>query len=219
MKYRLSVNNMKLILFDLDGTLIQSTEIILNVFDQMIKKYFPQEKLDHKTLTSFLGQTLQQTFGMYTSDPQLIEEIIVDYREQTEKDLNKGIKSYPHAKETIEYFKSKDIYVGIVTSKMNKVAKSHLKLAGLDQVIDHLIGHDDVKNHKPHAEPIEKALAYFDVLPQDAIYVGDHENDIKSANNANVLACAVTYSNRLSEMLVEKPAYVIDDLENLKDLI
>ncbi|QWB96179.1 HAD-IA family hydrolase [Mycoplasmatota bacterium] len=210
---------MKLILFDLDGTLIQSTDIILSVFEQMIHKYFPKVELEQKTLTSFLGQTLQQTFGMYTSDDHLIEDIIKDYRIETEKALHQGLESYPHAKETIEYFRSKNILVGIVTSKMNQVALSHLKLVGLDHLIDHLVGHDDVKNHKPHAEPIEKALAYFDVKPEDAIYVGDHENDIKSAHHANVLSCAVTYSNRLSEMLMEKPTYVIDDLENLKDLI
>jgi HAD superfamily hydrolase (TIGR01549 family) len=210
---------MKLILFDLDGTLIQSTDIILSVFEQMISKYFPKVELEQKTLTSFLGQTLHQTFGMYTSDANLIEDIIKDYREQTELELHKGLKSYPHAKETIAYFRSKNISVGVVTSKMNKVANSHLKLVGLDHLIDHLVGHDDVINHKPHKEPIEKALAYFDVEPEDAIYVGDHENDIISAKNANVLTCAVTYSNRLSEMLAEQPTYVIDDLENLKDLI
>jgi HAD superfamily hydrolase (TIGR01509 family) len=212
------MNKMKLILFDLDGTLIQSTDIILSVFDQMIKKYFKIE-LDHKTLTSFLGQTLQQTFGMYTDQNDLIDEIIKDYRQQTEKAIKKDLKSYPHAKETLTHFKENDILIGIVTSKMNEVANSHLKLVGLDDLVDHLIGHDDVKNHKPHPEPIEKALAYFNVDPKDAIYVGDHENDIKSAHRANVLSCAVTYSNRLSEMLIEKPTYVIDDLENLKDLI
>ncbi len=210
---------MKLILFDLDGTLIQSTKIILDVFVMMFEKYFKDVKLDEKTLTSFLGKTLWQTFGEYTDDELLIEEIVKDYRKNTEAMIEDNLESYPHALETVSYFKANNILVGVVTSKMNKVALSHLKLVGLDQSIDHLIGYDDVKEHKPNPEPILKALAYFDVEAKDAVYVGDHENDMKAAKAAGVACCAVTYSNRLEEMLLENPEYVIDDLENLKDLI
>ena len=209
---------MKLILFDLDGTLIQSTKIILDVFKKVIKDYF-DEDVESQKLTSFLGQTLHQTFGLYTDDLQLIDQIIISYRKMTEERLNQSLEAYPHAKETCEYFLDKGIRVGVVTSKMNEVALNHLKLAGLDGCIEHLIGYDDVINHKPDAEPILKSLEYFQVEPQDVVYVGDHENDIKAAKAAGTLACAVTYSNRLKEMLLENPTYVIDELINLTDLV
>lgn len=210
---------MKLVLFDLDGTLIDSTGIILDVFRLIFKRYFKDVTLDEKTLTSFLGKTLWQTFGEYTSDQDLINDIIVDYRKESEFLIHKSLKSYPNAKETIEFFKENNILVGVVTSKINHVALSHLKLVGLDHLIDHLIGYDDVELHKPNPEPILKALEYFNVSPKDAIYVGDHENDMKAAKAAKVAACAVTYSNRLAEMLAEDPEYVIDDLSNLEDII
>jgi len=209
---------MKLILFDLDGTLIQSTEIILNVFRKVIKTYF-NEDVENEKLTSFLGQTLHQTFGMYTDDLDLIEEVIKTYRQMTEKEISSSLKAYPYAKETCKYFLERGIHVGVVTSKMNEVALNHLKLAGLDDVIEHLIGYNDVVCHKPHPEPIEKALQHFNVDKADALYVGDHENDIKAAKNAGILSCAVTYSNRLKEMLLENPTYVIDELINLTDLV
>lgn len=209
---------MKLILFDLDGTLIQSTEIILDVFKLILKRYFDKE-VDQKTLTSFLGRTLWQTFGDYTDDENLINEIVIDYRKESEALITKQLKSYPNALETIKYFKDNGILVGVVTSKINHVAMSHLKLVGLDQEIDHLVGYDDVTSHKPNPEPLLKALEYFNVEAKDAIYVGDHENDMKAAKNAGIERCAVTYSNRIEEMLAEQPEYVIDDLSNLKDLI
>jgi len=211
--------SMKLILFDLDGTLIQSTKIILDVFELVFERYFPEVELDQKTLTSFLGKTLWQTFGDYTKDQDLINDIVVDYRKESEKLIKQELKSYPNALETIEYFKDNGVMVGVVTSKINHVAMSHLKLVGLDQAIDHLVGYDDVTVHKPNPEPLLKALEYFDVEPKDALYVGDHENDMKAAKNAGLACCAVTYSNRLEEMLAEQPEYVIDDLSNLKDLI
>ncbi len=209
---------MKLILFDLDGTLIQSTKIILDTFDSIIKRYFDID-LDEKTLTSFLGRTLWQIFGDYTDDQDLINEIVVNYRKETEALITTSLESYPNAYETMKYFKDNNVLVGVVTSKINQVAMSHLKLVGLDSLVDHLIGFDDCKSHKPNPEPLLKALEYFNIEPKDAIYVGDHENDMKAAKRAGIDGCAVAYSNRLEEMLAENPLYVIDDLSNLKDLI
>lgn len=54
--------------------------------------------------------------------------------------------------------------------------------------------------------------------PEETIYIGDHENDIKAAKNAKITSCAVSYSCRLEEMLLENPDYIIDQLNNLKDL-
>ncbi len=210
---------MKLVLFDLDGTLIASTKIILDVFELIFERYFPEVELDQKTLTSFLGRTLWQTFGDYTDDQDLVEDIIKDYRKESEILIHRDLKSYPNALETINYLKDQGLKVGVVTSKINHVALSHMKLVGIDEAVDHLIGYDDVEKHKPNPEPLLKALAYFDVSADDAVYVGDHENDMRAAKAAGIAACAVTYSNRLNEMLAENPAYVIDDLSNLKDLV
>ncbi|MFA6801330.1 MAG: HAD-IA family hydrolase [Acholeplasmataceae bacterium] len=210
---------MKLILFDLDGTLIKSTKIILDVFKIVFDKYLKDVMLDEKTLSNFLGQTLWKTFGTYTDDQALIDQMVIDYRKYSETLIDDQLESYPHALETIRYLKSQGLLVGVVTSKTNHVALSHLKLVGLDQEIDHLIGYNDVTEYKPHPESILKALEYFNVEAKDAVYVGDHENDMKAAKRAHVTCCAVTYSNRLEEMLLENPEYVIDDLSNLMDLI
>ncbi len=210
---------MKLILFDLDGTLIRSTGLILEAFKMTFEKFFPGVNITDDKLTSFLGQTLWQTFGEYTKDDLIIDKMYTYYRATSEALLEKDLVAYPHAHETIQYAKDHGCKVAVVTSKLNKVASHHLDITQLNPLIDGLIGYDDVDKHKPHPDPLLKALDLFDVKAKDAMYVGDHENDIKAAKKAGMPSCAVTYSFRLKQMLNEFPDFVIDDLSQLKDII
>ncbi|MFA5470702.1 MAG: HAD-IIIA family hydrolase [Acholeplasmataceae bacterium] len=210
---------MKTILFDLDGTLIQTPKIILDAFKLTFKTYLPDVDLNDSELSNFLGQTLWQTFGYYTDDEKLVDEMINAYRKTSNEMIEMGLMPYPNAKQTIEYLKKQGCKIGIVTSKMKDVASYHLKLTNLFEDVDVIIGYEDAENHKPHPDPILKALALLDAKKADTIYIGDHENDIKAAKKAGIESCAVTYSLRLKEMLAEQPEYVIDDLSNLEDIV
>ena len=209
----------KTVLFDLDGTLIQTTKIIIDTFKITFKKYFPELELSEDEYTNFLGHTLFMTFGYYTDSPEKVDELVKFYRQVSDEMIEQGLESYPGARETILYLKKKKVKVGVVTSKMRHVAMHHLSLVGLDDLIEGIIGYEDVKDHKPAPEPIEKALTLFDAKKSQTIYVGDHENDIIAAKKAGILSCAVTYSDRLAHMLSYQPDFVIDDLENIKDLV
>lgn len=210
---------MKTILFDLDGTLIQTPKIILKAFKQTFETHLKDVQLTDKILSNFLGQTLWQTFNFYTNDKALVDVMIEHYRKVSNEMIELGLTSYPNAKETIIYLKENGCKIGVVTSKLNEVASYHLKLSGLLEYIDILVGYDDVQNHKPHPDPLLKALEILNIKKEDALYVGDHENDIRAAKKAGIESCAVTYSSRLQEMLAEQPEYVIDDLDNLRDII
>ena len=208
----------KLVLFDLDGTLLKSTEIIMETFVITFKKYFKDITLDERTLTSFLGHTLFETFGLYIRDDQSMDELVSFYR-HTSEELMKDVQAYPNAKELMEILKAKNIQIGVVTSKMNHVAREHLTLIGLNDYVTHLVGYEDVKNHKPDKEPIEKGLSLYGVNSDESVYVGDHENDMVAAKKAGVMSCAVSYSHRLKEMLAVMPDYVVDDLLQIEDII
>ena len=210
---------MKTILFDLDGTLIQTPKIILESFKLTFEKHLPEVKLEPSELTNFLGQTLWKTFGFYTNDESLINDMVAYYREISNQMIEMGLETYPNAKKTIQYLKKHGCKIGIVTSKMRDVAAYHLKLTNLFEDIDGIIGYEDAEKHKPDPEPILKALELFNAKKHDTIYIGDHENDIKAAKKAGIESCAVTYSDRIREMLFEQPEYVIDDLDNLRDII
>ena len=208
----------KLVLFDLDGTLLKSTEIIMEAFVITFKKYFKDITLDERTLTSFLGHTLFETFGLYIKEDQSMDELVSFYR-QTSEALMKDVQAYPNATALMESLKSKGVQIGVVTSKMNHVAREHLTLIGLNDYVTHLVGYEDVKNHKPDKEPIEKGLSLYGITPDEAVYVGDHENDMVAAKASGVISCAVSYSHRLKEMLAVMPDYVVDDLLQIEDII
>lgn len=210
---------MKLVLFDLDGTLIQSTEVIMETFVLTFKKYFKDVTLDEKTLTSFLGTTLYKTFELYMDDTHDVDELVQFYRHTSEALMKEKLLAYPHAKEVLETLKDQGVRLGVVTSKMREVAKAHLTLVGLESYIEHIVGYEDVTRHKPDKEPLEKALQLFNITHDEAIYIGDHENDMLSAKHARMMCCAVTYSHRLKEMLAVQPDYVIDDLIQILDIV
>lgn len=210
---------MKTILLDLDGTLIDTTGIIIDTFKIAFEKYLPHIKMSDKDYTNLLGQTLWQTFGYYESDEQRIDEIVQFYRKTSNDMIESGLNAFPGAIETLKYLKKKGATVGVVTSKMRKVALYHLELTGLLEHIDGLIGYEDVENHKPDPEPILKALELFKANKETTVYVGDHENDMVAARKAGVSTCAVTYSQRFEEMIKEQPEFVIDELAHLKDFI
>lgn len=209
----------KCVLFDLDGTLIQTTKIIIETFKVTFQKYFPHIQLSDDDYTNMLGQTLFTTFGYYTSNQDEINEVVQFYRTYSDDIIEQGLKSYPGAVEIMTFLKKKNVKIGVVTSKMRHVATHHLKLTGLVDFIDGLVGYEDVTEHKPSPEPILKALQLFGTKPQSTIYIGDHENDIISAKKAGILTCAVTYSQRLKEMLSYNPDYAIDELMHIKDII
>lgn len=209
----------KTVLFDLDGTLIETPTIILATFKELFEENFKHVDLTDDLLSSFLGQTLFKTFETYATDQKQVDELVQTYRKISEEKIDQGLNSYPKAKETLIYLKKKGINIGIVTSKLKPVANSHLIKTDLFDYVDGLIGYEDVVHHKPNPEPIIKGLALFNSKPEETVYIGDHENDIIAAKKAGVLTCAVSYSLRLKQMLLENPDFVIDELKNIKDLI
>ena len=118
----------KCVLFDLDGTLIQTTEIIIETFKVTFQKYFPHIQLSDDDYTNMLGQTLFTTFGYYTSNQDEINEVVQFYRIYSDDIIEQGLKSYPGAVEIMTFLKKKNVKIGVVTSKMRHVATHHLKL-------------------------------------------------------------------------------------------
>lgn len=209
----------KTILFDLDGTLINTTDIILSTFIETFKYFMPNLVLDSKELTNLLGQTLFTTFEYYADSKEKVDEMVKYYRILSNDKIEQGLKAFPFAKETLQYLKKKNIQIGVVTSKMKSIATYHLELTHLSNYMDILIGYEDTKNHKPDPEPLLNAIEKLSAKKQQTIYIGDHENDITAAKKAGILSCAVTYSPRIQEMLILQPEFVIDELRHIKDLI
>lgn len=210
----------KAILFDLDGTLLDTKPIIFKCFDEAFGVHFPEIKLTDKDRLEFIGPTLLYSFGQYTNDNNLIEKAIKTYRKCSVREHNKNtLKAFNNAEKLLKYLKENKYLIGVATSKMNEAAKHGLEIAKIDKYVDLIIGSDDVSTHKPNPESLLKAIETFNVKPEEALYIGDHENDILASKNANILSVGVTYSDRLDKLKEAQPDYLVDNLIEIIEIL
>lgn len=209
-------NRMTTILFDLDGTLLDTKNLISRSFIYTFDHYFPEHVLTDEELDSFFGPTLHESFSKYSDDEEKIKEMIAYYREFNIKFHDDLAVPYPHVKEVINILHKKGYKTGIITSKRNDQAMLGLKLAKIDLNIDVLIGANDVSNPKPDPEGINLAIEKLgNPALNKVLFIGDNPADIMAGKNANVFTCAVAYSHRLDEVEALEPDYIIKDLNGL----
>lgn len=181
-----------IILFDLDGTLIDSTEAIYESFAKTMKE-------NNKNIPSIdsvkrmIGYTLEDIFLSFdisnTDIPHFVETYKIYYKEvcnQKTKLLRNANKAILTANEFA--------YLGIVTTKTGKYSKMLLEHYNLLQYFKSVIGRENVENPKPHQEPVIKAIQEIDkeIDKNNIFLIGDTPLDIKAANNAQIKHVAVT---------------------------
>jgi phosphoglycolate phosphatase len=123
-------------------------------------------------------------------------------------------------RETLEYIKSQNIKLAIVTNKPHKFVEPIIRMAGLYDLFDYLLGSEVITQKKPQPEPLLYVCNKLAILPEDAIMVGDSYNDIEAAKNANIISIALTYGyNRGRDIRDSKPDFVFSDFGQIAELI
>ncbi len=207
------------VLFDLDGTLLDTKDLIFKNVTLTFKKYFPNKTLTEKELKAFVGPTLEESFSWYEKNPAKIAQMIETYREFNRLHHADGVPAFPHILETFRTLKENDYMIGVVSSKKREFVELGLAQHELLGYVDVVIGSDDVLVHKPDPTALLKALEAINVPVENAWYVGDHENDIKAATNAKMKSIGVSYSIHYEALLAAKPDYVVDDLEKILEIV
>jgi phosphoglycolate phosphatase len=181
---------MKIILFDLDGTIIDSTEAILEGFRVTFKKFNKSYPGDN-AVKKLIGLPLEIMF-FKLGITENVEEYVNTYKMHYRKISTQKTKLLPTAKEAIEKA-SKFARLGIVTTKTARYSKELMEHFGLMDYFEVLIGREDVINPKPHPEPVLKALHLMNANKENAFMVGDTCLDILSAKEAGVMAIGVKW--------------------------
>ena len=180
----------KVILFDLDGTLIDSTDAILHCFFKSFKE--SRYKLPNKEeIKSLIGYPLDVMYHKLGIDEKEIWDFVDRYKQCYRKISTSMTTLLPSAIESLE-LASKYARLGIVTTKTARYSKILLEYMNVMKYFEVLIGREDVTNPKPHHEPIIKALNFMNTPYHKDIYmIGDTILDLQSAKNANIKGIGV----------------------------
>ncbi|WHX99943.1 pyrophosphatase PpaX [Neobacillus sp. DY30] len=207
-------SNITTILFDLDGTLIDTNDLIISTYLHTLEKYYPG-KYGREDVLPFLGPTLHEVFG--NMDPERVEEMILEYRTYNLANHDLLVKEFVGVMETIETLKKKGYKLAIVTTKREDVAFKGLRLMKLDPFFDVMIAYDHVKKVKPDPEPIFLALEKLESKPEETLMVGDNFHDVLAGKNAGTKTAGVAWTIKGRDYLAKyEPDYM---LENMTDLL
>jgi len=179
-----------IILFDLDGTLIDSTEAILESFSKAYEKCGGVKPND-ESIKELIGLPLDIMFIELGISRDEAIHYVTAYKEHYRTIHTQKTVLLPKAKEAIELAYS-FATLGVVTTKTGQYSRELLEYFGLMKYFDVLIGYEDVKNPKPDTEPILKALTQLNFSSKISAYmIGDSTADLVSAKEANIINIAV----------------------------
>lgn len=179
-----------IILFDLDGTLIDSTEAILESFAVAFQT-FNTDVPSEDAIKSEIGHPLDVMFSTLGVAEDKVWDYVHAYKMHYREISCLKTVLLPEAREAVE-LASKNAILGVVTTKTAKYSIELLEYMGLMSYFDVLIGREDVTNPKPDPEPIEKALAKLPSDTSDIWMIGDTCMDMLAAKSANVASVGLT---------------------------
>lgn len=205
------------LLYDLDGTIVDSNELILSCFAKTYRDHFPHRSFSKQALIEMMGPPLLETFERFESDPAVLEDMIQTYLAHYRNDEPAMISIYPGMIEALRYFHDQGVRQYVVTTKFHRSADPSLRHFGLLDWFDGIIALEDVKKPKPDPEGIRMALSKQPW--KRAFMVGDNPSDIQAGKNAGIATIGVTYSYKLSELQAASPDHWIEDGFDLIRLI
>ena len=179
-------------LFDLDGTLIDSIELILRSYRHTMLAHRGYEPPDDVWMEG-LGTPLWVQFRLWSDDESEIKAMVETYREYNLAHHDELVRPYDGVVEQVRKLHAGGKTLGLVTSKMRGGALRGLRVAGLEEAFDVVVGSDDVARPKPHPEPVLTALSLAGRMAADAVFIGDSRHDIECGRAAGVKTAAVLW--------------------------
>jgi len=209
------------ILFDLDGTLIDTTHLILCCFDHSWQKVCG---------TSHARESLIGTFGMPLRDAmhrllaasdgpggdELVERLLAEYRTFNLANHDLLAVAFEDTQATLAELRARGYLIGVVTSKSRELALRGLRLCSLDSLVDAAVFLEDTARHKPLPDPVLAALERLGAEPARAAYVGDSSHDMVAGRAAGVRTVAALWGPfPRVDLERERPDFLAESITDL----
>ncbi len=207
------------LLFDLDGTLLDTEPAIIATFQKLFDKYKPTEEFTKEMQLAVIGPSLKESFAWYFPE-QDFDSLLAEFRKLNNELHHTHVKLMPNAKELLKSLKEEGYSIGIVSSKKSDGVKFGIDLFEISQYIDVMLGYDNVEKMKPDPEGIKKACHLLNRGFDDCIYIGDSDTDIQAAHAAGVFSIGYEFNPARKDVLyATKPNRIINDLSEVKEIL
>lgn len=207
----------KAILFDLDGTLLDTNRLIISSFKYTYKTHLDIDVQDEEIIQYF-GEPLIKTLGRYSKEK--LDEMFETYKKYNSENHDKMTTIIDGVEDTLQNLLKQNIKVGVVTSKREVMAKRGLVLFDIEKYFNIVVTPEMTKKHKPNPEPIYKACESLNIDPKDVIMVGDSSFDILCGKNAGAETCLVNYTILdKNEINKYSPDYKINSIKDILSII
>jgi phosphoglycolate phosphatase len=213
------MEKIKIIMLDFDGTLGDTTGVIIRTTQATIKELGLPSRTDEQC-ASMIGLRLVEI------PPVLFPECDIDvnlYAQTYRKNFyvfntEGAVNLYPNVPETLSELKNRGLVLTIASSRSHNSLADYINNLNLSEYISYIIGGDDVSAGKPNPEAIDRTLEKFGFKPEEAIMVGDTVFDIHMGINAGTYTCGVTYGNGSAESMSDA-TWLIDDFSKLLQIV
>ena len=213
----------KYIIFDCDGTIVNTYPLIMETFRRTFKEKLPDYKYTESELNSFFGPSLNKTFSKYFKEDE-VEDVINYYRKINKSLMKDWIYVFEGIKELLDYLKNNNYPISILSNKGYEMLMYGFDLVGLTDYFDIIVGYEQMPEHKPDPSGVDVIKNFYNIDDSfnDEIYlIGDTVIDIKTAIAANINSVGVTwcitnkevFESANAKYIINKPSELIKILE------
>jgi len=205
------------LLFDLDGTLIDTVALILCSFRHATNEVLGTP-LPDEVLMRNVGVPL--SIQMQEFAPAHADELLRVYREHNASVHDEMVAEYPGTHETLELLAGQGFPMGVVTSKGTPMARRGLEVFGLERFFEVLVTSDDVEIYKPEPYPLQRAASLMGIAAHECLYLGDSPQDMTAAIRADAVSVAALWGAFGPEaVLAPGPEFALASIRELPRLL
>jgi 5'-nucleotidase len=205
------------VIFDLDGTVLDSVELIVESFGWAVRDVLGREMTRADAIKNVGRPLLEQ---MAEIDPERAEELVTSYRTFNHREHDRRVRLFPGMADLLLRLRAQGAHLALVTSKSRYTTEMAFKVTGVGELFEAVLCAGETVEHKPHPEPLIRVMELLRATPDRAVYVGDSPYDLQAAVGAGVPAVAVTWGVFPAEDLIaEAPDRLAHSMAELATIL
>jgi phosphoglycolate phosphatase len=218
------INNRKIMIFDLDGTLVDTAPDFRNSVNFMLNNY-NEPSVTLEEIRDWVGyggrELIKRTMiaKQIEFDDNKLDEMLAIFLSHYTENIDDDSKLYDNVKETLNFLKKENIKLSVCTNKDETLSRTLLEKLDVLHLFDYLAGAYTFENRKPHPMPLIKTLEYLDMNKNEAVMIGDSVTDLKAAQGAGIPVVLVDYGYTDNKDIYNEADLVISNFSSLKALI